>query len=65
MSNKVEYDSALNDAGWVMIHRLQELGPLNGAQFNYMKSALREAIQTYLDASSKPKINQKEENNEA
>jgi len=53
MSNKVEYDDALNDAGWVMTSQLHKYGPVNGAQFNAMKSCLKEAIETYLERKEK------------
>lgn len=53
MKDKVEYDDALNEAGWVMIERLQSYGPLNGPQFNNMKSCLKDAIEAYLDRKQK------------
>lgn len=53
MSDKVEYDDALNDAGWVMIEKLQTYGPLNGHQFNHIKSCLKDAIEAYLHRKHK------------
>ena len=47
-SKTVEYDNALNEAGWEMVTKLQELGPLTGEQFNNMKSCLKSAIEKYL-----------------
>lgn len=47
-SKNIEYDNALNEAGWEMVTKLQELGPLTGEQFNNMKSCLKSAIEKYL-----------------
>lgn len=51
--NKVEFDNALNEAGWVMISELQEHGELNGGMFNAMKACLSVAIDTYLAEKGK------------
>lgn len=42
-----DYHQALNEASWDMMLGLQEHGPINGHQFNAMKSVLKKAIETY------------------
>lgn len=46
---QIEYDDKLNEAGWQMIHFLENRGQLSGDQFNNMKSFLKEIIESYLE----------------
>lgn len=52
---KVEFDNALNEAGWAMIHELQKFGGVGGRMFNNMKPCLKVAIEKYLSESDKEK----------
>lgn len=44
----IEYDDALNNAGWKLHGLLAAHGPVTGAQFNSMKRILREVLLSYL-----------------
>lgn len=67
MSNiEVNYDNALNEAGWVLIEELRKFGDVNGHQFNHIKPSLKLAIEKYLNSSpshvaTKPKPRTKTE----
>lgn len=46
----VEYDDALNEAGWVLLNELQKHGEVSTGLFNNLKGCLRVSIEAYLKA---------------
>lgn len=53
LNKGVDYDDALNDAGWKLTEGLQKYGNLTGHQFNNVKGCLKEAIEVYLARKAK------------
>lgn len=52
MSNiEINYDNALNEAGWALIEEMRKFGEVNGNQFNHIKPSLKIAIEKYLNSS--------------
>lgn len=52
---KIEYDDALNEAGWTLLEEIQKYQQVDGHLFNNLKSFLKAAIEKY---------NEVKENNE-
>lgn len=49
----INYDNALNDAGWILINAIGRYQEVSPALFNNMKGCLKEAIEAYLEATIK------------
>jgi hypothetical protein len=45
---EIEFDNALNEAGWALSNELSKYGDINGNMFNNMKGCLKIAIEAYL-----------------
>lgn len=54
MKNKVEieYDDALNQAGWELYEMISKFQHVEPRLFNNMKGCLKAAIETYLSVKS-------------
>lgn len=52
---KIEFDNALNEAGWELVSELRKFGDVNGHMFNNIKQCLKSAIEVYLSESEKVK----------
>lgn len=49
MKSNIEFDEALNEAGWKVLEFLQSKGEVSAAVFNNLKTALKIGIDEYLD----------------
>lgn len=45
----IDFDDALNDAGWTLLDKIGEYQHVDGPLFNNLKSCLKAAIETYLE----------------
>lgn len=45
---EIDYDDALNEAGWVLLDEIGKFQKVEGHLFNNMKGCLKAAIEKYL-----------------
>lgn len=50
MKHEIEFDDALNEAGWTLLEEIQKYQEVDGYLFNNLKGCLKAAIETYLNA---------------
>ncbi len=50
METKVDFDDALNFAGWVLLEEIQKYQEVDGHLFNNLKGCLKAAIEAYLNS---------------
>jgi hypothetical protein len=49
----IEYDDALNAAGWVLLEEIQKYQNVDPLLFNHLKQCLKLAIEKYIEAGEK------------
>lgn len=49
LKGKIEFDGALNEAGWALARELNKYGGVTGHMFNNLKSSLKVAIECYIN----------------
>lgn len=50
---KIEFDNALNEAGWALVRELNKYGDISGNMFNNLKPSLKIAIERYMSEKEK------------
>lgn len=55
MINEIDYDDALNEAGWTLLEEIQKYQQVDGHLFNNLKSCLKAAIEKYNEVKENNK----------
>lgn len=55
MAVEIEFDNALNEAGWDLLDKIGNFQHVEPHLFNNLKGCLKSAIETYLTALEKEK----------
>lgn len=55
MTIEIEYDDALNEAGYTLLEEIQKYQEVDGHLFNNLKSCLKAAIEKYNEVKESSK----------